>query len=540
MQKAGRPYKLYSDWDNSFDAVVIGSGIGGLCAAALLAKEGKKVLVLEQHYAVGGYTHVFKRDKYEWDVGLHYIGGADDKNSAVRKVFDYITNGQLHWAAMDEIYDVAIFGDKEYAFCRGRGKFKSQLKKYFLSSIDSQSIDRYFTLLEEVENLGTGYYLDKILPDVLSSIMGPILRRPLLKYAGKTTRSVLEEITDNQALIGVLTAQYGDYGLPPAESSFYMHAMVANHYMNGGAYPVGGSSAIAHTICAVIESHGGVVLHSAEVASVVVNNGKAVGVKMTDGRVIHSKIVISDAGIKNTFLKLLDEDTKRMHRLTEKISSLSSATAHVCLYIGLKKSAAELGLPRCNYWVFPASYNHDQTQAAYTQAADPIPIAFISFPSAKDPEWEKRYPGKSTVEIVTLVPYDWFSAWQQTEWQKRGSEYEVLKEQIAQQLLQKLFQVKPHLEQELDYYELSTPLSTKAFTHYQNGEIYGLDHTPDRFRNRYLRPATPVRNLYLTGQDVFTAGVSGVLMGGVLCATAILKKNMLAKAKKDTGFFNPD
>lgn len=539
MKKAGSPYHIESDLDGRFDAMVIGSGIGGLCASALLAKEGKKILVLERHHAIGGYTHVFGRQGYEWDVGLHYIGGVYDTDSTVRKVFDYITNGQLEWALMDEIYDMAVFGDKEYASYRGKEKCRLQLKQYFPSSRDIESIDRYFRMLEEVDDLGLGYYLDKTLPKGMSKIIGPVLRRPLLRYSDQTTRKVLESITDNEMLIGVLTTQYGDYGLPPAKSSFYMHAMVANHYMNGGSYPVGGASAIAHAICNVIEQHGGRVLHSAEVASIEMENDKAVGVRMKDGRVIHSPLVISDAGIRNTFLNLLDEGTQHRHRLAERIATLSPSTAHVCLYIGLRKSATQLQLPKCNYWVFPAHYNHDENQAAYKQVDDPLPVAYISFPSAKDPEWGKRHPDRSTIEIVGLVPYEWFSHWEHTKWQERGAEYEALKERITHQLLDRLFQIKPHLKGEVDHCELSTPLSTQSFMHYGQGEIYGLAHTPERFRNKDLRPATPVRNLYLTGQDVFTAGVSGAMMGGVLCVSAILKKNMLAKARKAAGAINP-
>ena len=537
MKRTGRPYKQILNLNIGFDGIVIGSGIGGLSVAALLAREGKKILVLEQHYIAGGYTHVFKRGGYEWDVGLHYIGDAYDKNSMVRKTFDYLTNCKLVWSAMDEIYDIAVFGNKEYAFYQGREKCKSQFKKYFPSSKDRESIDRYFELLKEVENVGMGYYIEKLLPPFLAKITGPLLRSPLLKYADKTTRAVLNEITDNEELIGVITTQYGDYGLPPAESSFYIHAMVANHYMNGGAYPVGGSSSIADTIISVIEENGGMVLHSAEVKSIMVVGNKVRGVKMMDDKIIHAPLVISDAGIKNTFLKLLDEDTRQKHALTEKIASLRPSAAHVCLYIGLKKSAAELQLPKCNYWVFPPHYNHDENQAAYKQASDPLPVAYISFPSAKDPEWDKQYPGKSTIEIVTLVPYEWFNKWENSTWNKRGAEYEAFKEQIAQQLLQKLFQIKPHLKNEIDYYELSTPLSTQTFTHNDQGEIYGLAHTPERFQQRFLKPATPIKNLYLTGQDVFTAGVSGAMMGGVLCATAILKKNMLAKIKTHSGVF---
>jgi all-trans-retinol 13,14-reductase len=532
MKKTGQSYKQVLNLDTNFDGIVIGSGIGGLCAAALLAKEGKKILLLEQHYVVGGFTHVFQRKDYEWDVGLHYIGGVDSPKSVLRKTFDYISNKQLAWASMDDVYDKAVFGDKEYAFCKGKDNFKTQLKTYFTDPKDQQAIDQYFALLTEVENVGIGYYAEKILPSFIANIAGSLLRRGVMKYADQTTRAVLSKITNNEALIGVLTTQYGDYGLPPAQSSFFMHAMVANHYMDGGAYPVGGPSSIAHSIAAVIEANGGLVLHSAEVKAIVVEKNTAIGVQMDDGKTIHAPLIISDAGIKNTFLHLLDANIQQKHHLADKIEPLTPSVAHVCLYIGLKKSAKDLGLPKCNYWVFPPNYNHDENIANYRQPSDPLPVSYISFPSAKDPEWESRYPNKSTIEVITLAPYEWFKTWENEPWKKRGDDYEAFKEQIAQQLLQSLYQIMPHLNGQIDYYELSTPLSTRKFDHNDSGEIYGLAHSPQRFKQRVLRPTTPIKNLYLTGQDVLSAGIGGALMGGVICVSAILGKNMLSRVSK--------
>ena len=87
--------------------------------------------------------------------------------------------------------------------------------------------------------------------------------------------------------------------------------------------------------------------------------------------------------------------------------------------------------------------------------------------------------------------------------------------------------LEPQLRGKVDHAELSTPLSTQQFCHYERGEIYGLQHTPARFDERWLKPKTPIKNLYLTGQDVATAGVGGAMMGGVLCAVTVLGKNVM-------------
>ena len=229
-------YKSFKGHDETWDAIVIGSGMGGMSVASILSKEGKKVLLLEQHYEIGGYTHAFKRKGYEWDVGLHYVGQVHIPGTSLNKVFRYITDEKLEWAPLDDIYDRAVFGDKEFHFVRGRENLKANLKEWFPDEKDQKSINAYFELLDEVANLGIGYYADKVLPPPVSKVIGPLLRKKFLSYSDKTTLEVLRELTDNEKLIGVLTAQYGDYGLIPTKSSFYMHAILANHYMDGGAY----------------------------------------------------------------------------------------------------------------------------------------------------------------------------------------------------------------------------------------------------------------------------------------------------------------
>ncbi|MDX1453035.1 MAG: NAD(P)-binding protein, partial [Oleiphilaceae bacterium] len=104
MIRTGTRYRKKKAADH-YDVIVIGSGIGGLCNAALLSKLGKKVCVLEQHYTAGGYTHAYEREGYEWDVGVHYIGEVHKPWSMIRRVFDVISDGKLEWAPMDPLYD---------------------------------------------------------------------------------------------------------------------------------------------------------------------------------------------------------------------------------------------------------------------------------------------------------------------------------------------------------------------------------------------------------------------------------------------------
>ena len=508
---------------------MIGSGIGGLSVAALLAKAGKKVLVLERHYILGGYTQFFQRKGYEWDVGLHYVGDVHIDGTPLNKAFRYISNDKLKWEPLDDVYDRAVFGDTTYEFVRGKENLRAKLKGYFPDQKDQKSIDEYFILLEKVAKLGIGYYAEKAIPPFLARIFGSWLRSSVLKYSDQTTLDVLKKITDNEKLIGVLTAQYGDYGLLPSQSSFYMHALLANHYLEGAGYPVGGAGMIAETIVPVIEASGGSAVYNVEVKAIVVDGNKAIGVEMADGKKIFADLVISDAGVINTFSKLLPNEVAAKHGLLEKLKHLQPSAAHMGLYLGFKESPQSLKLPKCNFWVFPDQYNHEAGRANYKDFKSELPVTYISFPAAKDPEWQRKHPNMTTVEGIIIVPYEWFSKWENTSWKKRDEEYERLKKQVAEQMLEKIYHVTPQLKGKIDYMEVSSPLSTKKFTNHQKGEIYGVAHTPERFRQEFLKPYTPVKNLFLTGQDVLIASIAGAMMGGVLCASAILKKDVLGQ-----------
>lgn len=527
----GQRYQSSQLRSDGYDAVIIGSGMGGMTCAALLAKEGKRVLVLEKHYTAGGFTHAFRRKNYEWDIGLHYIGEVHSKRSLLRRAFDDLSEDRLEWAPMDPAYDQAYFPDQRYDFKAGFQQFRESMLGYFPQ--EKSAIDKYLATVKDATKQANGFFALKALPPLVARLAGPFLQRKFFHYSDRTVTEVMKSCGLSDKAIGVLTCQWGDYGLPPSQASFMIHAMIAKHYFGGASYPVGGGASIARSIIPTIEKSGGAVMVRAHVKEIVVHKGRAVGVRMRNGDEIHAPIIISNAGVFNTYTKLLStQDASqldaRVHKsLSKNLSSVSPSLSHICLYLGINRPDICPPTGNGNQWIFP-SYNHDQNFKSYIADLNrPFPVVYISYPSSKDPTWQERYPGRSTMEIISFVPYERFKNWEQTRWYNRGEEYLAYKNLLIEKLLDVAYRYNPNLKGAIDYQELSTPLSTKHFCEYEHGEIYGINHDPDRFRQRWLRPQSPIKNLYLTGQDVASNGIGGALFSGVLTASVLLRRNVI-------------
>jgi len=520
-----RPTRLAS----AYDALVIGSGMSGLTTAALLSDLGWKVCVLEQHYTAGGYTHSYERRGYEWDVGVHYIGDVGAK-TRTRRMFDYLTNNQLQWAPMDDEYDRFYVGDKVFSAMAGKTEFRDNLVRQFPA--EEQAVDRYMKLLSQVGGAISIFAMARVLKPWQKMIARPYLKWKTPDFIFRNTYDVLSELTDNQDLIAVICGQWGDMGLPPKQSVFMVHALIARHYLYGGFYPVGGSWKIADYIIPKIQATGGEVFTYANVEQILVDGDQVKGVRMADGHVIECPVVISSAGIDNTFGHLLPAELVRSKGYELAMRRVRPSIGHLCLYIGLQGTAEELGLPKTNFWIYPHN-DYDKAVADFrADPAAPFPVVYISFPSAKDPEYLERHPGTATIEIVAPAPYEQFRQWQGTTWGKRGNDYESLKDALSERLLKHLYDKLPQLAGKIDYHELSTPLSTEWFAAYRHGELYGLDHTPERLQQNWLTPRTRIPGLWLTGQDILTCGVTGAMMSGMLTVTAVVGAKKIGRLMK--------
>jgi all-trans-retinol 13,14-reductase len=503
----------------AYDAIVIGSGMSGLTTAALLSDLGRKVCVLEQHYTAGGFTHSYERAGYEWDVGVHYIGevGAPTRT---RRMFDYLSGGKLKWAPMDDEYDRFYVGDKVFNAVAGKRAFRDNLVRQFPDEV--QAIDTYMALLSRSGEVLSAFGLQRGMPRWMRTAIRPWLDWKRRGAFRQTTWDVLSRLTGNRDLIATLCGQWGDMGMPPRQSPFMAHAMIARHYLYGGYYPVGGAWRIADTIIPKIRAGGGEVFTYAKVEEILVENGQVTGVQMQDGHRIACGCVVSSAGVDNTFNHLLPASVTARAGYAKQLAKVEPSVGHIGVYVGLQASAAELGLPRTNYWIYPSNDYDADLDAFLADPGAPFPIVYISFPSAKDPDYERRHPGTATIEIVAPAPYEWFADWQDRTWGKRGEDYEALKQDFGDRLMDILYDKVPEARGKVAYHEVSTPLSTNWFGGYRRGELYGLAHTAQRLEQDWLRPQTSIPGLWLTGQDILTCGVTGAMMAGLITTAGMI------------------
>ncbi|HJL16570.1 MAG TPA: NAD(P)/FAD-dependent oxidoreductase [Sandaracinaceae bacterium LLY-WYZ-13_1] len=505
--------------DGPWDYVVVGSGMGGMTTAALLSKLGKRVLVLEQHYVAGGFTHVFKRPGFHWDVGVHAVGEVTE-HSLTGRLLRSLTDGELEWASLGPVYDEFHFPDGFHIdFPDSPARFRQNLLDAFPD--EREAIDGYLHLARSVAKSMKTYYLARMAPSAVGRFTDELFGRKAQRYLTMRTKDVVAELTDDPRLAALFTAQWGYYGSTPSRSSFAIQALVVKHFAHGGYYPVGGASRIAETLLGTVAKAGGWTAIRADVKRILVEDGAAVGVELGDGRRIESGRVVSAAGVASTVRRLLpppwcDEAWARS------VEALPPAPAHVCLYLGFEGDIRKAGASGANKWFYET---WDMEADAWDVSPDaetlgPAPVLYCSFPSLKDPAHDPGERERHTGEIVTFVPYEVFEPWKDARWKKRGEAYEAFKERMKDRLLRQFFEHVPELEPMLVFAELSTPVSTEHFVRPVQGSIYGIEPTPNRFANRWLRPRAPIRNLFFSGSEVATVGVIGAMMGGVLAAVS--------------------
>lgn len=492
-----------------YDVVVIGSGLGGLVSAIILAKEGYSVCVLEKNNQFGGNLQTFVRDKTIFDTGIHYIGGLSEGQN-LYKYFKYLgIMDNLKLKKMDEDgFDIISFEDEnqEYPHAQGYENFANQLGNYFPE--EKESIQKYCVEIAKTCDSFPLYNLNwegKYDSEILSI----------------NAKQYIDELTDNKKLRAVLAGSNFLYAGIAEKSPFYVHALSVNSYIQSSWRCINGGSQITKQLIKQLKKHGGEVYKHKEVVQFDVENNKVNSVKMKDGTEVSARFFISNVDPKAT-LKMAGKDNFRKS-FYNRIQSLEGGISAFSLYIVFKPETFKY--LNHNYYHFKDS---NEVWRAHEYTEETWPKAFMASMNAS----KKQEVWADGMTFITYMKYDDLKPWKQTynttvEKEDRGESYESFKNRKSEKFLQEIELKFPGIRNCIKSIHTSTPLSYRDYIGGHNGNMYGYEKDSNNPLKTFIASKTKLDNLYLTGQSINMHGVLGVTIGAVVTCSEIVGKEYL-------------
>ncbi len=502
-----------------YDTIIIGSGPGGLTAGVALAQAGQRVLVCEQHEVPGGWTHSFTLNGYRFSPGVHYIGDLQP-GGHLRHIYEGLGVSQdLEFCELNpDGYDHIFIGEERFDIPKGREAFVARLQQRFPE--ESAGIQAYFDtitrMMEGLRNLGRATRGLKGLTSAVGAAPD------VLRWARRSGKDLIAAHVSDPVLQGILMGQSGDHGMPPSQVSAFVHAGITHHYLNGAWYPRGGGFAIPRAFVRALKRAGGELLLQTRVERILLEDGRAIGVRLHDGQEIRARQVISNADPEVTFGTLVGRE-HLSSRLRRKLDRVTYSTSALSLFFAVDMDLRAAGMDSGNFWF----YDHADVDALYQKGltdyalrAEIPPATFLTVTTLKDPS--KMRHGHHTLEAFTFVSYDAFERWAGGTPGKRPAEYEALKEDLGWRMMQALDRRVPGISQHVVFWNLGTPLSNEYYINATRGNLYGIA----KDRAQVGPGAFPIRSeipgLWMVGASTLSHGVSGATASGLQAAQQIL------------------
>jgi phytoene dehydrogenase-like protein len=527
---AGLP-ALALDWDSfprgeqtaapkeTWDAIIIGSGLGGLSCAAAFARQGFKPLVLEQHSVPGGYATTFKRPGgFEFDVSLHSTT-VGERNGLYNLIPGFPEIEDVHFVPHHGLY---------------RGVFPEHDIR-----VPQKDIAGYIALLagsfpaekEGLENLfraieGVGADLNKYSAAGGKVDMATFPRDYpyLLKCVTSTWEQFQAGYIKDPKLKAIVSSLWGYFGLPPSRLASMYYALPLSGYLaQGGYYPVGKSQKISNALVKFIKDRGGKVLLKTRVEKVLLKDQAATGVRTADGQEFLGKVVVSNASAYETFHKMVGaEDFLKAY--LARLDGFSISVSSFQVFLGLNKDLVRgVGIKDSEIFSYPGY----DPEAAY-QASLAADVEHSGFGLTLYDNLYAGYSpkGKNTVGIISLQGYEPWRKYEADYFAGRKDAYRAEKTRLADILIKQVeAKFLPGLSRAIEVKEIGTPLTNLRYTGNTRGAIYGFDQTLDNAMPRRLEQKTPVKDLYLAGAWTQPGhGYGAVIPSGLQCFAEIMRE----------------
>ncbi len=504
--------RVASILDNTYDAIVVGAGLGGLTAAAKLAQHQKRVLVIEQHDKPGGYATSFTREGFTFDASLHNMGPL---NSNVLRIFDNLDiMNSVEYIPYDSFQKI-IFPKHNFVMEKGVSKFEEYLISNWPS--EKQGIENLFEQMKAVRQ-GFLEIEDLTFESNSDDPISPLMAAKYPQFA-KWIMTTLEELMDRFLKDLELKAVIGNiwwyFGLPPSETPSLLYSAVCLGYMeHAGGYIKGSSQQLSNALAAKINDNNGQILLNTKVTRILVSNDKAGGVITDEGELFYSDVVISNAGAYETVIEMIEETAfKKKYR--NKILRQDNSLSAIQLYLGLDCSPDDLNLNIHSFTVFP-TYDHDENIRMIREGFYEQTMYSCMLYSAVDSSLAPN--GKAVMNIFSL---DLLSNWERLS----KIEYENKKAQVTEALIKKAEKQIPELSKHIIVKELGTPKTMNRYTGHREGSIYGPAQNIYQSGMNRLKAETPIQGLYLTGSSIYPGGgYPSVINSGYRTALAILRR----------------
>ncbi len=515
--------------DARWDAIVVGSGLGGLTTAAYLTSNGLRTLVLEQYDVVGGSSHVFRRKRaFEFDVGVHYLGDCAPDGVIPTILRGVGLEGRIEFLPMDaDGFDTLLFPGLTFRVRPGWERYEQDLLAAFPG--EQRGLRRCVGVLRKIaaQAMASGP------PRGLGELLATPLRAPTLaRWSTRTLADLFDACALGEGPRAVLAAESGTYAAPPSRVSVLMHAVLTDHYLrSGGYYPRGGGQVIAANLLEVVQSHGGSVRTHARVQKILIDAGRAVGVRLSDGAELHAPVVISNADLKRTYLDLVGREHLR-ERTRTRLARMRMSLPLLCVYLGLDVDLSQR-LSNTNYYLYDSWDVESAYSDCYEGRFPQSPPVYLTVASLKDPHTPAiAPPGCSSLQLMTVAPAH-YSFWQvqdrppEDRSYSREADYRNLKGELTERMIDIAARLIGDIREHIVWKEAATPITHERYTLATGGTSYGLEHSPDQWGLRRPRPKTEIDGLFLAGASTFYAhGIAGVMLGGVACASSVLGRDL--------------